>query len=221
MSGGSKQNKYVDIGGGVLVPTAVMMASDGTYPKFPSALGQAAAAASVPVVETSSVAPFSILGTVNAVSTLTRLANTTAYTAGDEISDIASSSAHPWVFANAGLAVGGSGRITKVRLQASDPLCVSQIFRLYLFDTAPAMVGDNLAYALLAAEFAGRDDYIDIGPLITSVGAGVAEMAHDLGKDYVCAAASTSLYGVLVIQNAYSPLSAGTFRLELTVRRAS
>lgn len=221
MSGGSKQNKFVDIGGGVLVPAAVMMASDGTYPKFPTALGQAAAGASVPVVESSSVAPFSILGTIDGVATLTRLANTTAYTAGDEVSDVASSSAHPWVFANAGLANGGSGRITKVRLQASDPLCVSQIFRLYLFDTAPAMVGDNLAYALLGSEFAIREGFIDIGPMVTSVGTGVASIDHDVGKDYVCAAASTSLYGVLVIQNAYSPLSAGTFRLELTVRRAS
>ena len=164
-------------------------------------------------------APKSILGTVNSASTLTRLANTTAYTAGDEVSDVASSSAHPWVFTNAALANGTGGRIAKVRLQASDPLCVSAIFRLYLFDTAPTMVGDNLAYALLAAEYTARKGYIDIGPLVTSVGTGVAEISQDLGMDYVCAAADTALYGVLVVQSAYTPLSAGTFRCELTVRR--
>lgn len=163
--------------------------------------------------------PFSMLGTVGGVSTLTRLGNTTAYTAGDEVSDVASSSANPWVFANAALASGTGGRITKVRLMASDPLCVSAVFRLYLFNAAPTMVGDNLAYALLASEYTSRSGYIDIGPLVTSVGTGVAEINQDLSMDYVCAAASTSLYGVLVIQNAYTPLNAGTFRLTLTTRR--
>lgn len=46
---GPKYNKYIDIGGGVLVPGTVMMNSDGTYPKFPAALGPSTAALSTPV----------------------------------------------------------------------------------------------------------------------------------------------------------------------------
>ena len=163
--------------------------------------------------------PKEIIGTINGAGFLTRLGNTTAYTAGDEVSDVASSSAHPWVFANSARAVGGAGWITKVRLQSSDPLNVSAIYRLYLFDTAPTQVGDNLAYALLGAEFGVREGFIDIGPMVTSVGTGVASIHQDTRVRYVCAAADTSLYGVLVIQAAYTPLNAGTFYAELTCDR--
>lgn len=160
-----------------------------------------------------------VIGTVSAVTTLTRLANTTPYTSGDEVSDIASASAHPFIFAGAARVNNGSGWITKVKLGSSDPLNIGAAYRIFIFDTAPTMVGDNLAYALLNSEFAIRETYIDIGPMITSVGAGGSYIDVDTRKRYVCAVADTKLYGILTIQGAYTPLSAGTFQVELTLER--
>lgn len=47
----AKNEKYIDIGSGVLVPARVLLNADGTPVVFPSGLGQATAAESVPVVQ--------------------------------------------------------------------------------------------------------------------------------------------------------------------------
>ena len=208
------ENRVVQLSDGTWANRVLLVGTSGLTS------GQTTAALSMPVTLPSD-GPKEIIGTVNAAGFLTRLGNTTAYTAGDEVSDVASSSAHPFVFSEAGRAAGGAGWITKVRLQSSDPLNVSAVYRLYLFDTAPTMVGDNLAYALLGAEFGVREGFIDIGPMVTSVGAGVASIHQDTRLRYVCAAAGTSLYGILVVQAAYTPLNAGTFYVELTCDRDS
>lgn len=162
-----------------------------------------------------------ILGTVNNLTTLTRPADTAAYTAGDEVSNAtAQGSALPWVFAGAGSGAGGSGYVVRAALSCSDKLNVSAIYRLFLYSSAPTMVGDNAAYNLLKAEFPGRIGYVDIGPMVTAVGASSdsAFTDVDLRKSYQCAA-DANLYGVLVVQGAYTPLSAETFQLSLTVER--
>lgn len=188
--------------------------------RWPASLGQTTAAASTPVTLPSD-GPLEILGTINGVTTLTRQANVTAYLTGDEVSNSSTqASAVPFVFANAGRANGGAGWITKVRIGSSDPLCVGAVFRLYLFDSVPTMVGDTNAYSLLTSEFGIREGGLDVGPLLAGVGAGGGASIHaDVRMRYVCAAATSSLWGVLTIQGGYTPLSAGTFQIELTCDR--
>lgn len=163
-----------------------------------------------------------ILGTVNAATSLTRPADANAYTAGDEVSDsVTQASAHWWVFTNAASGAGGGGYITKIRMSCSDKLNVGVLYRLFLYGATPTMVGDNAAYNLLKSEFPTRVGFFDLGPMVTGVGAGSdsAFIDLDVRKAYQCVSTDRNLYGVLVIQGAYTPVSAETFQLSITVER--
>ena len=115
-----------------------------------------------------------ILGSIGgqievATATITRPADTTAYTAKDAVSN---STSAPAALTFTGLArlAGGSGYIVKARLMTSQAACTAA-FKLHLFNATPTPINDNAAYTLLYANAASRIGTIEFGACQTE-GAG-------------------------------------------------
>lgn len=157
------------------------------------------------------------------VATVTRPANTTAYVSGDEMSNHATpGSVVPLSWSAAGRIAAQSGYITKARLSINNKLATFTA-RLWLFNVAPTAVGDNNAYNLLDSEFSGRIGFIDFDALATESGASsdcAISQSIALRLAYGCAAASTTLYGLLVVKAGYTPAANSEIaRVQLTFER--
>lgn len=160
--------------------------------------------------------------TVAVSATFARPANTTAYAANDEVSNNATqASAAPMTFAGCARVNAGSGYVTKVRLFTDNKTVTNGTFRLWLFNATPTMVGDNAAYALLYAERAAHVGYVDLTLQTEDGTASTGAQAIDatVRIPFVCAAASTALYGILLAKGAYTPASGQNLYVELTLER--
>lgn len=150
----------------------------------------------------------------------TRPADTVTYAAGDVIAQ-STSAATILTFANLGRVAGGGGFIQNAVLICSTAPALKLDAELYLFDTAPAMQNDNVAWAPSDAEMEKC-----LGVIAFSTGsfkvAGANGMtdAGTLSKSYKCATAQTSLFGILVARNAYVPASAEKFAIRLTAAQS-
>lgn len=153
-------------------------------------------------------------------ATFGRPANTTQYAAGDIVSD----SAAQLVFAGAALAAGESGTILTAQLHQNANQSTLGSFELNLFSSKVAVQTDNAAAAFTNAEmltwvggFAFTSSYI------LNAGSGAAGnvvwQARNLNLDYRCGSGETALYGLLVVRNAYTPVSQEVFKVMLKVRR--
>jgi len=148
------------------------------------------------------------IGGYNKVVTLllTRPANVTPYTAGDEIADTAGTVAQR-SFVGAGRVNGGSGTIDGGVLIFSDNPAVTPTLKLYLFDTDPTSAGDNNAYAPTDAQLATSLGVLTFsGGEIGTTGT-TGNIMFDSGPamiDYVCAGGSTTLYFLLVTRTAFT-----------------
>lgn len=162
-----------------------------------------------------------IAGTVAGVSTLTRPSDTTAYTAGDEVSDSTTQAlAHPWVFANVGRSNGGSFTVTRMRMALNDNnTFTGSLMEVWFYTATPTMVGDNAAFSHIAADDANLVGMLTLTSVHRSaVGAtGVLTYANTPFLFGVCAAADTSLYAVLIPNSGVTPTSAETFALSILV----
>ncbi len=152
----------------------------------------------------------------------TRPANTTTYAAGDVLAE-STSAATILTFANAARAVGGGGVIQNAVMVDSAAETLKPSIELYLFDTAPAMENDNEAWAPTDAEMEKCLGVIVFDGTATGkfkAGSGNGVVAADaLSLSYQCAAASTSLFGIAVVRNAYVPVSAEKFTFRLAAIR--
>lgn len=159
----------------------------------------------------------SVVGnTANVEASFTRPADTTAYAAGDVISNSTSS---PSVITFANVAAAGlGGMITDVVVSDSAAQSTKLEAELWLFHTAPAATNDNSAFAISDAE---ADDVLCIVPLGSgygSVGGGnFVYHVRNLGCAFEAAGSGTDIYGVLVARNAYTPVSAEVFNFRLHV----
>lgn len=172
-------------------------------------------------------------------ATFVRPSNATPYTAGDIVSNNATTSV---LMKFAGLArlEGGSGAIVKARL-LTDLKTSTAVYRLKLFTKSEVTVGvagDNLPDKTLYANKAYEVGFIDFPAcsagadgtnntaafaLWTGGNGSATEPAGPL--PYVCdptkptggGAAETSLYGVLIDTAGSTPASAQNFWVELTV----
>lgn len=143
---------------------------------------------------------------VKVTDSFTRPNTTTQYTASDEVSNnAAQASAVPLHFANVVSANGATGYVVHAALEISSKNVTNASFRLYLFNAAPVMVGDNVAYSLLHAERAARVGFIDF--TLTSEGGSsdCAEGEDTIKRAFKCGAASKDLWGVLVAKAGYTP----------------
>lgn len=145
--------------------------------------------------------------------TVTRPANTTAYTAGDVVGAAAAAITFPGMGH-----LGGDILITSASLRvdvASIPAGMTS-FRLHLYDvTPPSALADNAPWNLPAGDRAGYLGYVDLGSP-AAVGATPATLyvqADQINKQFRLKTAN--LYGYLVTNGGYTPTSAAVKVIEL------
>lgn len=156
------------------------------------------------------------------ISTLsfTRPENTTAYGAGDVIG-IADSGTP----ANAGSAIhtftsigptAGHIMLTSVDLRIDLAAVTSGMtsFRLYLYDSSPTAILDNAAWDFVSGDRGKLLGYVDLGTPVDLVST-LFVQADNINRHIKLAAASTSLFGELVTNGAYTPTSAEAFTIRL------
>lgn len=163
--------------------------------------------------------PRLIEGSVDGSTTMTRPADTTAYTSGDEISNSATQAlAKPWVFADVARENGGAARIRVVSMFSSNNVTLAPL--LWLFNALPTMVGDNAGYSHVAADD-GKFVLARTLPMISTTAVGSKRVNQVVSGASVadlvlCAPNDRNLYGVLTTP-AYTPISAETFKLTMIV----
>ena len=157
--------------------------------------------------------------TVVSQAEFTRPENTTAY---DALDTVCNSTGSPAVltFANVARAAAGSGYITSGRIMTSQTTCTAR-FRLHLFNVTPTPIADNAPYTMLYANRASRIGVLDFGACRTEgAGSTAANQQNIIDRmPFVCAAASTTLYGILETLDAFTPASAQTFFVGLGVEQ--
>jgi hypothetical protein len=158
-------------------------------------------------------------GNMNMVSTeFTRPSDTTAYTAGDVVSN-ATSSNSLMVMTDLARINGGTGYIVGCRL-STDKKSITPRFRVHLFSaTDPTFSVDNVAYKDLYADGIKRLGYFDLPAMITSTDTTNSDMSRSidltLRLPYKAASNTKSIYALLETLDAFTPASAEKFTLIL------
>lgn len=150
----------------------------------------------------------------------TRPADTTAYTAGDVVSN--STSATTLIdLANAVRVNGGSGYIVRVAL-STDKKSITPRFRVHFFNASgPTVAADNAAYKELYADGAKRLGYVDMPAMITGTDTTNSDMSRTVNDTVrlpvVAGGATRSLYAVLEALDAFTPASGEKITLTVFV----
>lgn len=144
--------------------------------------------------------------------TFTRPADTTQYTAGDAVSDNATTpTAATFMLTGLSTQTDSGGVIRAVTLHKSDQDLTGASFRLYFFDTQPAAAGyeDNAAIAITDAEFKRCIGFVDLvtSTDIISCVTGDIGCKSNLSLSYQYAAGNSPLYVVIVATGTYTPAS--------------
>lgn len=151
-------------------------------------------------------------------ASVTRPADTTAYADGDVIGTATN---HVLTFENAIDETGGDGAdiLAVVKAWVIDSAKQSTLpsLELWLFTAAPAAQADNAAFGVTDAELMAG--FVGIFPLSTSyVGKASDNCIFESDEQAIqCQLSGNDLYGVLVVRNAYTPISAEQFKVLLTV----
>lgn len=167
----------------------------------------------VPVNGTVSAAGFQVVTTAS----FTRPADTTAYAAQDVVSN---STTAPSVltFAGAGRANGGSGLILSARHLKNSTSTTGATYRLHLYRVAPTAINDNAQFSLLYANRISRIGFIDFSHSGGGTGSDATNaLTTFVNLPFVCDAAATSLFGILVVTSAYTPTSGEQHFIELAI----
>ena len=162
---------------------------------------------------------------VQVTANFTRPANTTAYTAGDAVSNSTSS---PTIitFSNAARFNGGTLRLSTASLVLNAaPPATPPNFSLLLFDTSTTPTNDNSPWGLSNADSLHCLTSIPLiasfpfSPIVASVGNNMIYNweANGEGRLIKCASADVNLYAQLMIMNSYTPTSGETFNLTLNL----
>ena len=152
-------------------------------------------------------------------SAITRPNNTTTYTAGDVIAE-ATTNNH-FVFEEAVSKKGGTSLITNARITSSQNASTKPDAELWLFPNDIAEVGDNVQFAPTDAEMASRIGVMDFAVADWKEGNGTAGAGGNAGCEatnlgiIVEAGLTQSIYGVLVVRNAYAPVADEEFTVEI------
>lgn len=160
--------------------------------------------------------------TVLVTASVTRPANTDPYTAGDVI---ANSTTAPAVITFTGSArvAAGSGSVFGARLIDEANQATKGSFELYLFSSAPAAVNDNAALALNAGDVEkligviAFDDLTYITNAASGASGNVVFGKWGIIRPFKCPAGVQSLFGLLVVRNAYTPVSGEKFVIQLGI----
>lgn len=162
-----------------------------------------------------SFVPASDTGPAIALDSLTRQDNTTAYQAGEIICAMAGDplAPVPLVF-TAARANGGTGQILRAVCMSPTVDAGLDTILLYLFTAAPTMADDNAAFATALTNCIGVIP-LTLQPAIAS--GTIWQSAAGVQFAYACAAAATTLWGVAVAGDGWTPTAEQIleFRLHL------
>lgn len=159
------------------------------------------------------------------LQSFTRPANATAYTAGDVVADSATAATaltFEGITRGDGLGTTLDGLVftTSANVAAAKP-----DLELWLFDTLPATYGnDNEAFAPTDAEVLRCIGVVDIPVASFKVGLSGADAAGNAvctvtGRNLIIdPIAGNKVFGVLVIRNAYVPVSGEVFSILLKLK---
>jgi hypothetical protein len=154
-------------------------------------------------------------------ASVTRPADTNAYAAGDAVTD---STSAPTVitFTNAAKQNNGGGTIVSAELIDSANQSTKAVFELWLFDTTVTPDNDNAACTPTDAELATLVGIIPfdvsyVGDAQSGASGNAVYQAQHLNLPFKAGASSRNLFGLLVVRNAYTPVSAEVFTIRLNV----
>jgi hypothetical protein len=150
----------------------------------------------------------------------TRPANTTAYTAGDVVSNSTVATVL-MEFANLLRINAGSAYIVGARL-VTDLKSIVPRFRVHLFSTStPTVAADNAAHKELYTESSQRLGYFDLPAMTTGADAANSTTSRTMDMTVrfpiIAAAATRSIYAMLETLDAFTPASGEKFTLVLIV----
>lgn len=153
---------------------------------------------------------------------ITRPANTTDYAAGDVISAVTTNDYYTFVYDSTGKVGRLKGHIQMARMMVNANQTTKPDIELWLFDTAIAEVADNGAFAPTDAEILTLIDIIPFGVddwTVGLAGAGasgnIVQTKKDLNIIVPETNAAKSIYGQLVVRNAYTPIASEQFDCHL------
>jgi len=151
---------------------------------------------------------------------LTRPADTTAYTAGDVVSN-STVSTTLLTLANAARVSAGSGYIVGCRL-VTDKKSITPRFRVHLFNANnPTVAADNAAMRSHYTDASKRLGYFDLAAMTTATDTGNSDESRTLDMTlripFVCAGGTTSLFALLETLDAFTPNSGQKFTLTLVL----
>ena len=163
-------------------------------------------------------------------ATYTRLANTTLYTAGDSVSDAVGA---PTALAFAlGRFNGGGGVISSAQVIEDSNPATKPTYELWLFNgpTAPTATDDNIAIAWTDADVLNCIGVITFNTADVLIGLPTANTGNTIcpGKvggssvfelPYRCDPSASTIWGLVVVRNGYTPASGGKIRFKLNVRQ--
>ncbi len=157
-------------------------------------------------------------------ASITRPNDTTAYAAGDVVAS-STTAAVATTFANAVGEPGGSAILTSVMMVDSSSTATKGQFEVWLFNASYTQDQDNAVFTPTDAECA---TLVAVVPLNTSyvgdatagTGGNAVYFSGAINQYFSCAAASTTLYGALVVRNAYTPIAVEVFTIQLNLQPA-
>lgn len=161
-----------------------------------------------------------VLGKCHTTSaTLTRPADTTAYAVGDVVCN---STSAPVILTFPYGARNGSAVLQHAVIVDSANVATKPDLELWLFDTAMAMDNDNAAFTPTDAELLNLIGVVSFatgsfkaGDATSGAGGNAICEATNIGIPVNPAGSDTALYGVLVVRNAYVPVSGEVFTVRL------
>jgi hypothetical protein len=151
----------------------------------------------------------------------TRPNDTTAYAAGDAVSD-STTAPTALTFSGTGMEAGTRGRIIGAKILKSGATIANSTMRLHVFTASPVATNDNSA---MANAWSQRTTYV--GPIVMSgfsVEGGLASAFASntvLAVPFDMASGSRRLYGLLSAAAAYTPAANEEFRVELYIEQDS
>lgn len=135
--------------------------------------------------------------------TVTRPANTTAYTAGDVVGATAAAITFPDMASTIGRDIIITSASLRIDVSAIPAGMTS--FRLHLYSaTPPSALADNAAWDLPSGDRASYLGYIDLGSP-ADMGSTLYCQVDSINKQIRLASSETAVYGYLVTNGAFTP----------------
>lgn len=155
------------------------------------------------------------------IATVTRPANTTTYTAGDVVGTAVTATIE---FNNASSGEFECAILQQAIVSSSAYVATAPDLELWLFDTTVAAIADNAAFAPTDAELATLVGIVQfetanwkVGTATAGAGGNACCVASNISIPFNTKKGTHSLFGVLVMRNAYVPVSGEIFTCRLQV----